>query len=93
MRSIDSSPAPDTAHWAYQQGRTAGLAGNTTERGIMAFGLGCAADASTSRNTRLWLAGFDAGAVEQAEARKQTQAPVRAYVDDGTRRFGPSLTA
>jgi hypothetical protein len=62
-----SAPAVDTSHWAYQQGRTSGLAGNTTERGIMAFGLNCAGDRATVVNTRLWLKGFDAGLVEAKE--------------------------
>lgn len=62
-----SAPAVDKSHWAYQQGRTAGLAGNTTERGIMAFGYNCAGDRQTAVNTKLWLQGFDAGVIEAKE--------------------------
>jgi hypothetical protein len=69
-------PAIDTSHWAYQQGHIAGTQGNTTERGIMAFGLSCSADAQTARNTRHWLAGYDAGAAQALAAR---QAPPKHY--------------
>lgn len=51
--------------WAFDQGKQAGLANNTTERGLMAFGLSCAATDLDARNTRGWLAGFDAGQGER----------------------------
>lgn len=77
--------AVDTSHWAYLQGRASGLTGDSAERGIMAFGLGCAVDADTVRSTRLWLAGFDAGI---AEANVAARNPPQTRVDDGTRQYG-----
>jgi hypothetical protein len=79
----------DTTHWAFVQGKNAGLAGNTTERGIMAFGLGFAADAATTLNTGLWLAGFDAGALEKLATRAQNRAEQRNCCDDGSRYYAP----
>lgn len=80
-----AAPTVDTSHWAYLQGRTAGLKGARTERGLMAFGLGCAGDRQTEINTRLWLKGFDAGEVEAkdlADAAK-TAEPVDSWNDYG----------
>jgi hypothetical protein len=59
-------------HWAYRQGKREGLNGNTTKRGIMAFGHGFAATPEDANNVKLWLAGFDAGMEEKEKA------PVRA---------------
>jgi hypothetical protein len=87
------APTVDKTHWAYLQGRTAGVAGNTTERGIMAFGLGCAADAATAHNTRLWLAGFDDGLAAQAQSRLDAQKHRCAYPDDGMRPIGHRYSA
>jgi hypothetical protein len=58
----------EKAHWAYQEGHSEGMKGNTTKRGIMAFGLGFAAARQDAYNTKLWLAGFDAGAEEKGRA-------------------------
>lgn len=69
----------DKSHWAYAQGRTSGLAGDTTRRGLMSFGLSCAATEVDARNTKLWLAGFEAG-LEEKEARRTAPA---AHQDDG----------
>lgn len=73
------------SHWAYLQGRTAGLNGERSERGWMAFGLSCAATELDAQNTRLWLSGFDAGEAERA-------APVsvedNAWLDKGVRKDG-----
>lgn len=71
-----SAPTVDTSHWAYQEGRAEGLAGNTTQRGIMAFGFNCAGDRQTAINTKLWLQGFDAGVIEAKEiAEAEKNAP------------------
>jgi len=48
-----------TEHWAYNQGFDAGKQNKTTERGLMAFGLSCAATAVDADNIRQWLKGFD----------------------------------
>jgi len=45
----------------YEQGKNAGLKGNTSERGLIRFGLSCAADHETTINTQEWLRGFEAG--------------------------------
>lgn len=66
MADATRSTAPDTNHWAYQQGKAVGLTGDTVQRGIMAFGLSCAGDSTTARNTQQWLAGFDAGLADRA---------------------------
>ena len=63
----------DKSHWAYVQGHAKGLEGDTARRGLMSFGLSCAATELDARNTRLWLAGFDAGLAEK-EARKTAPA-------------------
>lgn len=88
-----SSPTVDKSHWAYQQGRAAGAAGNTTERGLMAFGLGCAAQAVDARNTRFWLAGFDDGVAAEIESRAEARARPSAYADDGMLRYGQRCSA
>lgn len=49
-------------HWAFQEGAGAGREGNTTRRGLMSFGLSCAATSTDAENTRQWLAGFDSTA-------------------------------
>jgi hypothetical protein len=75
-KASSAPEAVDTSHWAYREGREEGLAGNTTKRGIMAFGLNCAGDRATVVNTRLWLQGFDAGVIEAkkiAEAAKNAK--------------------
>lgn len=87
------TPPVDTSHWAYQQGRIAGIAGNTSERGLMAFGLACAADAATARNTRLWLQGFDAGVDSKDEASLESRKVSPALRDDGTRHYGRHCSA
>lgn len=89
LNQTTAALAVDTQHWAYRQGRLSGLAGETTERGIMAFGLGCAGDATTARNTRMWLAGFDAGIAETAEL-KAAPPPANNWGDDGMRGYGQS---
>lgn len=86
-------PTVDKSHWAYVQGKTAGVAGNTTERGLMAFGLGCAASRVDARNTRLWLAGFDDGVAAEIEARAEARARPNAYGDDGMRRYDQRCSA
>lgn len=80
-----STPAVDKSHWAYQQGRTAGLAGKTTERGIMAFGFNCAGDRQTAINTKHWLQGFDAGVIE---AKELAEAALKAPKSDPWNDYG-----
>lgn len=46
-------------HWAFQAGVSAGLRGDMTKRGVMSFGLSCAATKLDADNTRMWLDGFD----------------------------------
>lgn len=89
IRRLDApaAPAVDTQHWAYQQGRLSGLAGDTTERGIMAFGLGFAGDTATANNTRMWIAGFDAGVTEAAQL-KAAPPPANQSGDIGEGEYG-----
>lgn len=64
----NATPASQLTHWAFIEGKAAGIAGKTAERGLMVFGLSCAGDASTANNTRLWLSGFDAGVTEAKDS-------------------------
>lgn len=93
-KQTPAAPEIDTSHWAHRQGRLAGLSGNTTERGLMAFGLGCAGDSTTVKNTRHWLAGFDAGMLEAAELKAAARPTSgNAWGDDGMRRYGQGRCA
>ncbi len=61
MAAIKGNPN----HWAFQEGAAAGREGNTTRRGLMGFGLSCAATSVDAENTRQWLAGFDATVLQK----------------------------
>jgi hypothetical protein len=47
--------------WAFARGKEAGLKEDRTRRGLMYFGLGCAAAAVDALNTKNWLNGFAIG--------------------------------
>lgn len=64
----NATPESNTSHWAFIEGKAAGVAGKTAERGLMALGLSCAGDAAAANNTRLWLSGFDAGVAEAKDS-------------------------
>lgn len=65
--------AADRSHPQYLDGKKYGRAGDTTRRGIMAFGSGFATG-EDYRKVRLWLAGFEVG---EAEAEEEKRAPKR----------------
>jgi hypothetical protein len=64
----------DSSHWAYQQGRREGFAGDKARRGLMSFFIAFAGDADTVVNTRQWIAGFDS-VTEEDRAAKAVPAP------------------
>ena len=47
--------------WAFDMGKEAGLKEDRTRRGLMYFGLGCAAAAVDALKTKNWLNGFAIG--------------------------------
>jgi hypothetical protein len=68
----------------YQQGFDAGLAKNTTRRGLMAFGLAFAADNESRANTNQWLEGYKAGEAKANEPRPKSN-PTWEYTLNSTR--------
>lgn len=74
--------AADPSHWAYRQGKAAGLKGDRSQRGLMRFGSGCAGDAVSAANTRQWLAGFHAGLKEYEAGHRQPWGVMQTVVEN-----------
>jgi hypothetical protein len=85
---VNNKFVADPSHWAFKEGAKAGEEKDTTQRGVMAFGLGCAKEDIDAQNTKQWLAGFDSTANAPAGV---NVARVDPWVSNGTRR--PSRVA